>query len=72
MIEAAGRAPLRDPVAQTTRDSLIFAMEDELQIARGRRTPEAVERQTASARTMTEAWAALVVTETAEVSRASE
>ena len=68
MIEALRRAPLRNSTAQTTRDALIAAMEDELEIARGGRAPEAMARQSASALAMTEAWAALTVAEGLDVS----
>jgi hypothetical protein len=63
VIDALRGIPLTNPVARDTRDGLVAAMTDELAVARGDRSEEALARQAASAGVVNEQWAALALEE---------
>jgi hypothetical protein len=61
--------PLRHSAANDVREALVAAMSDELALARGDRSPEALAQQKQSAERATETWSALAAEQQASLER---
>jgi hypothetical protein len=72
VVDAIRGIPLRIQTARSTREALLAAMTDELAVARGDRSAEALARQRASAEFMNRQWAALAREESGGVEGTAE